>query len=602
MSITEGLTDHLLRAIVTRPRTVLGLFLVFAAALSWQARNFQIDASADTLLMRNDPAYILTQVVDHRFSPQEFLLIAYKPKNHPLFTDRTYADLASISQKLRGLKRVESVRSILNVPLFSLAEGGISALKDPAKLTLEHQHYSAAQLKAVFHGHPLYEGLLINKAQTATALQVLFRSDQDLDRIEAQTVALERKSLRTELSAAEKARLAGLKKEAEPIEQRLDRTRTVEIETIRHFLLPYEGEAEIYLGGVHVLGYQLIRIIKNDLIVFGSAIAVAICLILLFLFRRLRWVLIPVVCCLCSVLPTMGLFGLFHLKTTVISSNFIVLQLILTLAIVVHLIVQYREYLSVHPDWDQAELVTQTLRRKAAPCFYASATTAVGFASLLFSHIEPVIAFGWMMIIAMTISTGVSLILCPALMALFGKEEAAKPLPFIRRLLEFFANLSLRHPLLIFGGSLAILAASVGGIFLLKVENSFINYFRAGTRVHRELTFIDREMGGTTPLDLVYTIPRAKREKDLIMTAATVQTLQRIQYALQQHKAVGKILSVVNFTEQARTINHDKPLTEYELTAVYWTMANALRSDLLGSFFSPEHDQVRFSLRIRDTT
>jgi predicted RND superfamily exporter protein len=86
------------------------------------------------------------------------------------------------------------------------------------------------------------------------------------------------------------------------------------------------------------------------------------------------------------------------------------------------------------------------------------------------------------------------------------------------------------------------------------------------------------------------------------MSAATVQLLQRIQQKLQQHRAVGKILSVVNFTELARQVNQDRPLTEYELTALYWTLEDALRKDLLGAFFNPQHAQVRFSVRIQDST
>jgi uncharacterized protein len=390
--------------------------------------------------------------------------------------------------------------------------------------------------------------------------------------------------------------------QADPIEKRLDKIRTSEIQTIRRILAGYEEDAEIYIGGLHVLGYQLIRIIKIDLIVFGGAIAMMVCLILFLLFRRLRWVIIPVICCGCSVLATMGLFGMLGLKATVISSSFIALQRILTLAIVIHLIVQYREFRASHPDWEQAELVTETLSRKAAPCFYAGLINLVGFASLLFSSLQPVIDFGWMMSIAMFLSIGVSLILFPSMMAMFGREEVTEPWMFSRRILDFFTALTLKHGILIGVASLCILVASVAGLFLLDVENSFLNYFRESTQVREELTFIDRQFGGTTPLDIVYTIPDAERKKDLVMTAKTVQTLQRIQHALKQHKAVGKTLSVVNFTELAKEINDNKPLTEYELTAVYWTMEDALRDDLLGSFFSPKHDQGRFSVRIQDTT
>jgi uncharacterized protein len=602
MSITERRVPALLGTIIAHPGAVLAVSLLCTGALGWQARHFRIDASADTLLMRDDPNYVQTQVVNRRFSPQEFLLVAYKPGNRPLFSEQTFRDLGTLSEKLRRLERVESVRSILNVPLFPQIEGGISSLEDPSQWTVEQRDYSIAQIEEAFRGHPLYEDLLIDKEQTVTSLQVLFRTNEELEEIYDRIVALQGKSLQGELTANEEQELSRLEERADPIERRLDKIRAAEIETIRRILTEYEGNAETYLGGLHVLGYQLIRIIRNDLIVFGGTIAATICLILFLLFRKLKWVVIPVICCGCSVLATMGLFGLLGLKTTVISSNFIVLQLILTLAIVIHLIVQYREYSADHPDWEQAEVVRKTLLRKAGPCFYAGITTSVGFASLLFSNIQPVIAFGWMMIIAMFLSIAVSLVLFPAVMALFGREKEPKPWRFSHRILGVFTGLALEHPARIAVVGVGVLAASAGGLFLLDVENSFINYFRKTTRVHKELSFVDRQLGGSTPLDIVYTIPGAERKKDLVMTADTVLLLQRIQHALQRHEAVGKTLSVVNFTELAKELNDGKPLTEYELTAAYWTMEDALREELLGAFFAPEHAQVRFSVRIRDTT
>jgi hypothetical protein len=602
MPITRKLFQPLLRVILTHPLVVLAIFLMLAGALGWQARTFKIDASADTLLMRDDPDYIRTRIINRRFSPQEFLLIAYKPKNHPLFSEQTFKEIDSLSLKLRRLKRVVAVRSILNVPLFELAEGGITSIKEPSTLTIEHNNYPLAQLKETFRGHPLYEDLLINKEQSATAIQVLFKSDKELEALQERIIDLQSVQLRHQLNADQEKELARLKKQAEPIEQKLDAARAQEIEAINDILVSHREEGEFYLGGLHVLGYYLIRIIKNDLLVFGGAIALTICLVLFLLFNRIRWVVIPVVCCVCSVLPTMGLFGLLGLKSTVISSNFIVLQLILTLAIVLHLIVQYREYLAKQPEWSQQELVRQTLLRKTAPCFYAGITTSVGFASLLFSGIQPVISFGLMMIIAMIFSIVASLLLFPALLMLFGRERDARPWRFSRWLLKASAALTLRHGALITVSAVLVFVLSVYGLFLLDVENSFINYFRQRTRVHRELTFIDQQLGGSTPLDIVYTIPEAQRKNDLIMTANTVQSMQRIQYVLGQHKGMGKILSVVNFTELAKKINNNKPLTEYELSAIYWTMEDSLRDDLLGAYFSPEDAQVRFSVRIQDST
>lgn len=602
MPSTDSIVKLITGRITAHPRIVLLIFLLGTCVLGWQARNFRIDASADTLLMRDNPLYVRTKVVNRRFSPQEFLLIAYEPLKNSVFSRQTFADIADLSERLCRIERVESVCSILNTPLFVLADTASSLQADPASLTIEKQDYSMKELSDAFRGHPLYEDLLINKAQTATALQVLFKRDEELDRLDSRIVALQQKTLTGKLSVADQAELSALAEQAEPLKQNLDIIRIHEIETMRGICADYEGRAHIYMGGIQVLAFQLIHIIKSDLVIFGSAIAAMICLILYFLFRKIKWLVIPVVCCACSVISTIGIFAMFGLKTTVISSNFIALQLILTLALAIHLIVQYREYSRDQPDWSQERLVHETLSRKVRPCFYAGLTTSVGFGSLLFSGIQPVITFGWMMIIAMLFSISVSLILFPALMALYKRGHMEDELASTRRIMNSAATVALKHPRMVAGAGAAIVILSVIGMLQLDVENSFLTYFRSSTLVRKELTFIDQQFGGSTPLDLVYTIGTSEREDGLVLTSDTVLMLQRIQMALQKHAAFGKIISIVNFTDLARIMNGGRPLTEYELTALYWTMESSVRDNLLGSFISPADGQVRFSARIKDGT
>ncbi|MBI2386140.1 MAG: MMPL family transporter [Elusimicrobia bacterium] len=586
---------------VSRPRTVLLAFLAVTAALGWHARRFKIDAGADTLLTKDNRHYVQTNVVDRRFDAREFLLVAYKPRARPVLSEATFADLRGLKARLLRLERVESVRSLLDVPLPPRS-GALAAGSDLSDWTMERRRFRLEELEQRLRGHPVYEDLLINKDRSATALQVLFKKDAELDALDGRITGLELRSLTLGLTRGERKELARLKRRAEPLDARLDKIRAAELESIRAVMADYEDDADIYLGGIHVLAQQLIRIITNDLLVFGAAIGAMICLVLFLLFRRLRWVVIPAVCCVCSVLSTVGLFGLLGLKATVISSSFIALQLILTLGISIHLIVQYREYAEKRPDWDQARLVRETLSRKAVPCFYAGFTNVVGFASLLFSRLQPVIDFGWMMSIAMLFSIVSSLILFPALMAMFAKEPPPKPPTFSRGLLDLSARLARRHSAPVAVCCALALAAGAGGLLLLDVENSFIDYFRDTTRVHEELSFIDRELGGTTPMDITYDIPAEERRKDLVLSAASVLAMQRIQEALRRHEAVGKTLSVVDFARLAKEINDGKPLTEYELTAAYLTMEKDLRSDLLGAFFSPEDSQLRLSIRVKDTT
>lgn len=587
--------------LVSHPIWVLGIFLTLTLLLGWQARNFEIDASADTLLTQDNRHYIESRLVSRTFSPDEFVLLAYEPHSHPLFSQQTYDDIRAISAELSNFERAKSVQSILSVPLLAPQSGQISVSADLTDMTLDQGNYTAAEISEIFSGHPLYEDLLVNADQTSTAIQISFHGDPELTRLQNQITEIQSNLLDGSLTDAQQQELRVLQEQAEPLEKALTLQRNTEIGQIRELVSRYSDRANLYLGGTHVLGYQLIQIIQQDLVVFGLAIGFMICLVLLLVFRRPRWVIIPAVSCFASVVLTMGLLAMMGIKATVISANFIALQLILTLAIVVHLIVQYRELSRAHPEQGVKELVVATLEAKVAPCFYAGLTTSVGFCSLLLADIQPVISFGYMMILAMAVSILVSLVLFPVLMVLFPQEREPGRNTYSQAFLGFFSRISLAHPVIVAFGSVGVLVAIGLGTLRLDVENSFINYFSESTDVRRELGFIDREFGGSTPLDIVYSYPEEATD-NLVLTADTVQLLQIVQENLNQREAIGKVLSLVNFTEVARAMNSDRPLTEYELTSIYWLMEDSLRESLIGSFIQPDSRQVRISARIQDTT
>ncbi len=594
--------DSFCRPLVEHPRLVLTGFLLLTLAIGWQATRFEVDASADTLLTRDNEHYINTQLVNRRFSPDEFVLLAYRPTAHELFSAATYDDVRTISDRLVEIPRAKSVQSILNVPLLAARNGPLTAIQDLEGMTLEQGDYSDGELQEIFSGHPLFEDLLINADQTATAIQLSFAADPHLTELNNRIIDLQSQLLEGNPEPGLERELADLRAEAEPLQKALDRKRIEEIGEIREIISGYEDRAEVYLGGAHVLGFQLIQIIQRDLVVFGSAIGLMICLVLFIVFRHLRWVVIPVVCCACSVLTTMGLLAMLGLKATVISANFIALQLILTLAIVIHLIVQYREYARENTGAGVRELVSDTVKAKAAPCLYAGLTTSVGFCSLLLSDIQPVIAFGYMMILAMAVTILTSLILFPAMMALFDREQNLHRARFTELLVNSLCHLALKRPLLTGCASVLSLGLLAAGIAWLNVENSFLNYFDEDTDAYRELSFIDREFGGSTPLDVVYHYRTEPVSEDLVLTAEAVQQMQQVQQNLRDRNGTGKVLSVVNFTEVARDMNGDRPLTEYELNSLYLLMEDSLREELLGSFIVTDTREVRISARIQDST
>lgn len=580
---------------------LIALFATLTALFIWQATRFEIDASADTLLVKDNRDYLITQQANQRYSPSEFVLIAFRPESGDIFSRDTFSIVQDISNQVAKLERVESVRSILNVPIFTGLES-LSTDITPDSLTWESQQYSSAEMERKLAAHPLYEGLLINDRQTALSMQVVFKPNPELEKLQSRIVEIKSHLLSRELTGEEEKQLESLQAKQDRINKQLEQVRAVEIDQIRKIVATHREAGEFFLGGANLLADQLISIIKSDLLLFGSVISAVVCLILFFLFRKPRWVILPMACCGVSVIFTLGLLGMLGLKVTVISANVIALQIILTLALIVHLIVRYQELLSASHYTAQHTLVWDSVKSKVKPSFYAGLTTAIGFGSLIFSGIQPVISFGWMMVVALAVTLLVSLVLFPALLvALLNIPPVVKEHDFIRRGMNVGAGMVERRPNLIIILSVVLFAAGVAGCFRLSAENSFLNYFSESTDVYRELSFIDKHFGGSTPLDVLYTIPKSQIQSDLVITAGAVQTVSKIHNVLREKEAVGNITSISDFTRIAKVVR-EKPMTEYELTVFYESLDKNLRRDLFGSYFSPEQNEVRISARIQDTT
>ena len=593
------------KSIYTWSKWVILIFLILVGFLGYQIKYFEIDASAETLLVKNDRNYLITRQSDERYQPAEFILIAHKPLEKNIFSANVLDRVDQISEKIKKLPRVSDVRSIVNSPIFvEMQDFGPGV--EPSEYTWKNKRFPADSMARNLKQHPLYEDLLINRDQSALSMQVVFKTPKDIKKLNSDIVQIQGHLLTRELTEKEEKKLEELNARLERHNKKLDATRIKEIDEIRKILKPYEKSGSFFLGGNNLLAYQLINIIKNDLVLFGGAVIILVGLILLFLFRKFRWVVLPLITCGVSVVMTLGLLGLLGMKVTVISANVIALQIILCLAMVIHLIEQYRELIQEDhkegEELDQANLVLRTVKEKASPCFFAGLTTIVGFASLIFSGIQPVISFGWMMVMAMVITIFVSLILFPAmLITFFDVKTNIKKFSSFKTALTAAAQGIEKVPrtIMIFWAVVSI--ASVLGCFRLTAENSFINYFRQSTDVYRELSFIDKDFGGSTPLDILYTIPKKDRHPELLMTANSVQKITDMQNMLKDIKGVGSITSVADFARIAQVVS-GKPLTEYELTAFYRTIDKGMRNDVFGAYYSNDHHQVRISTRVEDTT
>ena len=142
------------------------------------------------------------------------------------------------------------------------------------------------------------------------------------------------------------------------------------------------------------------------------------------------------------------------------------------------------------------------------PILYTVLTTICAFLSLIFSGIKPIIDFGWMMTLGLSVSLVVTFLLLPSLLNIFSSENEINVKDTEKSIItSILGNFAKKSHFVLFILTFLIIISSVVGILKLEVENSFINYFDKETEIYKGMKKIDDDLGGTTPLNVIIKFP-----------------------------------------------------------------------------------------------
>ena len=606
---------------VLRPWPLLIALLLVLMVLGWHARDFRLDASADSLLLENDQDYKVFRDLSERYQSKSFLVVALVPEQG-VFATSTLKRVDKLVLDLEEVPGISSVVSLLDVPLLAQGEGSLTELAGNYR-TLRDSKVDLDKAREELTTSPVFSELIVSADGRTTALQLNLDEAPEFEALQGERRRLSQRIGAGKATPDEKQRFVQLDAQYQLQKRQLNQKRHDTIVAVREVMERHRDAGSLVLGGVSMIADDMITFIRNDLVTFGLGVFVFLVVMLAIVFRAMRWVVLPLASCFFAGLSMMGLLGLAGWQVTVISSNFISLMLILTMSMNVHLVVRHRQLVRDHPELAHPERVLMTMQKMFWPCLYTALTTILAFGSLVLSSIKPVIDFGWMMSLGLVVTFAVSFLLFPALLAVLGPaqkgESAAVPgLKFMATLSRITAT----RGRLVIATSLALAILGGMGITRLEVENSFINYFGKDTEIYRGLKLIDRELGGTTPLDVIVRFEPEpeiaatdESDDDLALllgsvsqgdpvdywfTPRKIKTVSMVHDFLESRYGVGQVLSLASLIRVGESISK-APFDTFELAVLYKRMPDDLKAALLSPYVSIERDEVRLTARIRDS-
>ncbi len=493
--------------VLRRPALALTVVALLVVAAASQLGKIKLDASADSLMLQGDPALDFFREVSGEYSSEDFLLITWQPQA-PLLSDASLEPLQEMADQLRQLPGVSSVTTVWDVPLLESPPVSLGDITSPDPLpSLRTPGLDRDMALEEFTSSPIYADLLASRDGTLTAVQINLQRDEYYFDLLQQREALRALRRDGSLTDGQRSELARVERDFKAhTALTLDQQGEL-VARVREIAYDYRDHAKLFVGGVPMIAADMVDFVQADLILFGSAILGVMLVVLALIFQRVRWVAIPLVTCSATVVIMLGLLGALDWRMTVISSNFVAVLLIITLAIAIHLVVRYRELHAAEPEGDLYLRVRDTVRLMAVPCVYTGVTTIVAFVSLVVSGIQPVIDFGWMMTVGIAVALSMAFVIVPCMMLVWPKGRPFKYNKVHQAMTVRFARVTDRFGGLIIAISLMLSAAIVWGISRLEVENRFIDYFHDTTEIYQGMELLDSKLGGTIPLDIVIDPP-----------------------------------------------------------------------------------------------
>jgi predicted RND superfamily exporter protein len=603
------------KKILEQPKLILIFLLILLSIAFYQGKKFQLDASADTLLIENDPDLNYLRSVNERYASEDFFIVTYSPKQ--ALNKSNIKEFKKFVDEINNFKWVSKTVSVLNSPLFESSDKPlIEKIKDIEYITSKDVDFNKAlqELK----NSPVYKKLIINDDASIFGIVVYIKDNQEyLSALKLNKNFLVKKQ-KNQLTPEDKVQF---EKHSIYLEK-LKKQRNKEYEDynaeIRSHITNYKSIASINLSGIPMIVEDLINYVKKDIVIFGSGVFIFMLITLWIIFRDIKWVIFPLLSCLISIALMIGTLGYLNWKVTVISSNFISIMLVLTMEINIHYIQRYKQFQTLYPKKKETELTQLTANGIFQSILYGVFITIIGFLSFIFCDIRPVIDFGYMMSVGLIISMLVTMILLPSLIIQFkpkiNKKDVANNSKFFKNL----ANFAINQKLLIIFSSSAILVASFYGSSKITVENSFINYFNKDTEIYKGMKLIDEKLGGTTPLEIIVKFKDSSSKKDFSddffetsssdefkdsywFTNFRTETITNVHKYLENLPEIGKVLSFYSVIQLGEKINDNKKLGSLEMAILYSKLPEDIKKNIVSPYISIENNEARFSVRVVDS-
>src|SRR5687768_16756288 len=457
----------------------------------------EIDNDISMWISRDDPVYRTYERFREEFGGQRTLLIALRSPR--LFTPEGLEFVRRVTDDIARVDTVDRVHSlstaniVASLPVGPDDDGGIEV--QPLLDDVIDQQAAARVRERVLSDH-LLRGDLVSEDGTVTAIIVTFDEDR-IDDVRGDVID----------------RIHGL------IDRRLPQGMEAH----------YNGSLEISETYNRVTRANLLQLTPPILLLTIGA--------LFAMFRSWRITLLVMGAVVVSFVWTMGLYVLLGFNYNILASMLPPLVMILAVADDVHIVQHFTEELRATGSQEHA--FKSSVRHLFAPLLGASATTALGLASLATSEVVAVRSFGLGAAVGVMVDFVMSLVLVPTLLTLIKPETAVAPQErYLLIPMQRVARFAMGHARQVAVATVVLLVVAAAGVQWLRVDTNHVNFFADDHPLHQSAKLIDEQLSGIYSFNILL-----EGEPDSMKSPDALRRMEELRVRMEKLPFVRKVRS-----------------------------------------------------------
>jgi predicted RND superfamily exporter protein len=592
----EGKFEHYSNAIYRNKFKVLLLIISLVGLMASNVPNITFDTSTEGFLYKTDPQIINYNAFRNQFGRDERIIIAIKTKDifAPEFLKTLFALHTEIESTAPYIKEVNSLKNarkttgnLEELIVEDLFEEGIP--DDAAEL---------AAIKQFVMENAIYKNIYLSEDATFTTLVITMQTYSSIGIKHESEEELLESSFDDEVLANES------------IDENREFINVLEtnelIDFLESIISKYQtAETQIYMAGSPIVTKNLQSSIIQDMSSFIRYVIAVIAVLLLFMFRRLSGIILPLLVVILTLATTIGTMALFGAPITALTQPLPSLLLAVGVGASVHLLAMfYKKYDEIK---DKQQAIAYALGHSGLTILMTSLTTAASLASFSFSEIAPVANLGVFAAIGVTYQLILTLVFLPAMISLLplrAKKHSVLEKPvLLDKLVHQLGVVSITYPKTIVSVAMLIIPISLFLASSMRFSHNPLYWFPEGNSVRVNTEVIDKELKGSITIEVVLDT----QKENGVYEPEFLNKLEKITETIYQFKGehyfIGKIISINDVLKEINRALNENQESAYvipqnkDLIAQEFLLFENSGSNDLEEIVDSQFSKTRFSIK-----